>query len=282
MPIASSLIGILFALTSALVWGAGDFTGGYATRKSNQYVVLVISALSGLAVLILAALVWREPFPSARGMLWAALGGISGALGIAAFYRALSLGHTAIVAPLAAVIGAASPVVVNLFIAGWPAWTQLLGFALALVGIWLVSTAPAAGARISRQGLVLACLGGLGFGGFFVFLGLVDRGTVFTPLIIARSMTLSVGLILVALQRLRLPSITSNRLALLAGVLDAGGNLFYVLARQFTRLDVAAVLSSLYPASTVFLASLLLKERASRYQWVGVAICLCAIALITV
>ncbi len=244
--------------------------------------VLVYSALSGLAVLILAALVWREPFPSVRGILWAALGGISGALGIAAFYRALSLGHTAIVAPLAAVIGAAWPVVVSVFIAGWPSGLQLLGFALALAGIWLVSTAPAAGgARISRQGFVLACLGGTGFGGFFVFLGLVDRGKVFTPLILARCMTLGVGLALVALQRLRLPSIASNRWALLAGILDAGGNLFYVLARQFTRLDVAAVLSSLYPASTVILASLLLKEKVSRYQWVGVAICLGAIALIT-
>jgi drug/metabolite transporter (DMT)-like permease len=281
MPIASDLLGILFALTSALVWGSGDFTGGFATRKSNQYVVLVISAFSGLVVLILAALVWREAFPSARGMLWAALGGISGALGIAAFYRALSLAHTAIVAPTAAVIGAVLPVVVSIFIAGWPSGVQLLGFALALAGIWLVSTAPTGGRRISRQGFVLACLGGTGFGGFFVFLGLVDPGKIFTPLIIARSMTLSVGLILVALQRLRLPSITSNRLALLAGVLDAGGNLFYVLAKQFTRLDVAAVLSSLYPASTVFLASLLLKEKVSRYQWVGVLLCLGAIALIT-
>jgi uncharacterized membrane protein len=171
-------------------------------------VVLVFSALSGLAVLILAALVWHESFPSMRGTLRAALGGISGALGIAAFYRALSLGHTAIVAPTAAVIGTASPVVVSISIAGWPSGTQLLGFALALAGIWLVSTAPAMGAGISRQGFVLACLGGLGFAGFFVFLGLVERGKIFTPLIIARSMTLCVGLVLVGLQRLRLPSVS--------------------------------------------------------------------------
>ena len=281
MPLSSHLIGIAFAVTSALVWGGGDFTGGYATRRTSQYVVLTLSALSGLVVVVAAALVWREPFPSLQGCLWAALGGFSGALGIAAFYKALSLGHSAIVAPTAAVIGAILPVVASAFILGLPAPIKLLGFGVALVGIWLVSTGPASGAALSRQTFVLACLAGLGFGGFFTFLGQVDPGVVFTPLIIARCLTVGVGLAMVWGQRIRLPSITSNWLALLAGVLDAGGNLFYLLAKQYTRLDIAAVLSSLYPASTVFLSSVLLKEKVSRHQWVGVVICLFAIALIT-
>src|SRR5512137_1184089 len=181
MTLAGNLVGALFALTSALVWGAGDFTGGYATRKSNQYVALLVSALSGLVVVILAAVVWREPFPSPRGMLWAALGGTSGALGIAAFYKALSLGHTATVAPTAAVIGAALPVAVGAVILGLPSWLQVLGFGMALAGIWLVSAGPAKGARLSRQGFILTCLAGVGFGGFLVFLGLVDPGKIFTP-----------------------------------------------------------------------------------------------------
>lgn len=278
----NQLVGILFGLASAVVWGSGDFAGGYATRKHSQYAVLVVAALSGLVVLVLAAVVAREALPSLRSSLWALLGGLGGALGIAAFYRALSLGHSAVVAPVAGVIGAAVPVLASGLVVGWPAPNQLAGFALALLGIWLVSTTPQAQAGGSRLAFGLACLAGLGFGGFLVCLGLVEPGRVFTPLILARSMTVVVGLVLVIGLRIRLPSITSNRWALLAGLLDAGGNLFYILARQFTRLDVAAVLSSLYPAATVCLSSVVLKEKVSRSQWVGLGVCLAAIAFITV
>ncbi len=281
MLLPANLLGIIFALTSAFVWGSGDFAGGYATRRSSQFQVLAMSAFSGLVVLIIAVVLWREALPSTRSMLWAMLGGISGALGIAAFYRALSMGHTASIAPTAAVIGAALPVVVSGFTEGLPASTKLLGFGLAFAGIWLVSAGSTRQGRVSRQGFLLACLAGIGFGGFFIFLGQVDRGKIFTPLIIARSLTLCTGLILIKLKRLPLLSLTSNPPALLAGVLDAGGNLFYILSKQFTRLDIAAVLSSLYPASTVLLASLILKEKVSRSQGVGVLICLVAIVLIT-
>jgi drug/metabolite transporter (DMT)-like permease len=101
-------------------------------------------------------------------------------------------------------------------------------------------------------------------------------------LIVARSLTFITGLVLVRLNRLPLLRLAANPTALLAGVLDAGGNVFYILAKQYTRLDIAAVLSSLYPASTVILASIILKEKVSRTQWVGVLICLAAIALISV
>ncbi len=278
----NQLFGILFGVGSAVVWGTGDFAGGYATRKHSQYAVLFVAALSGLAVLVLAAVVVREALPSLRGSLWALLAGLGGALGIAAFYKALSLGHSAVVAPLAGVIGAAVPVLVSGLVTGWPAPNKLVGFALALLGIWLVSMTPQARAGGSRLVFGLACLAGLGFGGFLVCLGLVGPGRIFTPLILARSMTVAVGLVAVIGQRIQLPSIASNRWALLAGLLDAGGNLFYILALQFTRRDVAAVLTSLYPAATVCLSGVVLKERIARSQWAGLGVCLAAIALITV
>ncbi|MGE5222495.1 MAG: EamA family transporter [Omnitrophica WOR_2 bacterium] len=280
MP-SANILGIVFALTSAIVWGSGDFTGGYATRRQSQYSVLALAAFSGLVFLVIAVMVRHESFPSSRGIAWAMLGGAAGALGIAAFYRALSMGYTATVAPTAAVIGAGFPVVFSIFSEGFPAPARVAGFGLALAGIWLVSRAPGSTGGISRQGFVLACLAGIGFGGFLTCLGQVEPGKVFTPLVIARSLTLVTGLLLVRLNRLPLPSPASNPLALAAGMLDAGGNLFYVLARQFTRLDTAAVLSSLYPASTVILASLVLREKTSRSQWAGLMICLAAIALIT-
>jgi drug/metabolite transporter (DMT)-like permease len=276
----ANILGIVLALISAAVWGAGDFTGGYASRRNSSFHVLVLAALSGLLTLIAAAVIWREAFPSASGMLWAALGGISGALGIAAFYTALSMEQVAIVAPTTGVISAALPVVFGIFTLGLPASTKLIGFALALAGIWLVSAATGPEGRLSSRGFVLACLAGVGFGGFLTFLGLVDPGKIFTPLIVSRSMTLCIGLLLTKLKRMSLPTLTSSPLALLAGALDAGGNLFYILARQFTRLDIAALLSSLYPASTVLLAGIILKEKVSLRQGIGIMVCLAAILLI--
>jgi drug/metabolite transporter (DMT)-like permease len=282
MPLSANLLGIILALTSAFVWGAGDFTGGYASRRNSQFHVLAISACSGLVVMIVAAVFWRETFPSMKGIVWSMLGGVSGALGIAALYHALSTGQAASIAPTSAVISAALPVVFGVFTEGLPTPVKLIGFGLALAGIWLVSSTSTAERGLSRRSLRLACIAGIGFGGFFIFLGQVDPGKIFTPLIIARSLTLCTGVLLVKLNRLPLPSLTSNPLALLAGVLDAGGNLFYILSKQYVRLDIAAVLASLYPASTVLLASIILHEKVSYVQWIGVLICLAAIVFITI
>ena len=278
----ANLVGILFALTSALVWGSGDFSGGFAARKTSQFQVLALSALSGIGILVVCALVLREPLPSLRGAIFAMLAGAAGAVGMASLYKALSMGHAASVAPTTGVIGAIFPVVFSIITQGLPGTARLAGFVLAFLGIWMVSGSATAESRVTRQGFLLACLAGAGFGGFFILLAQVEPGKLFTPLIMSRSMTFITALLLLWVNHHPIPALNANPVALLSGVLDAGGNIFYMLARQYTRLDVAAVLSSLYPAATVLLASLLLKERISRGQWVGVVICLAAIALITV
>jgi len=279
----ANLLGIVLALTSAFSWGSGDFAGGYATRRSNQYHVLALSSFSGLLIVIVAAVLWRETFPSVQGILWAMVAGVSGGLGIAALYRGLSVGPAASVAPIAGVVGAALPVVFVGFTEGMPAITKLVGFGLAFAGIWLVSAAASdAKSGATRPGLLLAGLAGIGFAGFFICLGQVDPGKIFTPVIVSRTMAMLTGLLFIKLNRLPFPALNSNPAALLAGVLDAIGNLFYILAKQYTRLDIAVVLASLYPAATVFLAGLILKEKVSRRQWLGVLICLVAIGLITI
>ena len=282
MLFSENLIGVLLSLTSALVWGSGDFSGGYASRKTSQFQVIALSALSGISILIVGALIWREPLLSPQDGIYALGGGAAGAVGVAALYRALSMGHAASVAPTSGVIGAALPVGFSIFTQGPPGNARLAGFALAFIGIWLVSQTGTSESRVSRIGFLLACLAGVGFGGFFILIAQIQPGKVFIPLIVARSMTFGVALLLLGLNRLPFPSFRANPIALLAGVLDAGGNIFYVLARQFTRIDVAAVLSSMYPAATVLLSSLILKERISRLQGLGVAICLAAIVLITI
>ena len=134
-----NLLGVGLAMISAGVWGSGDFMGGLAARRSSQYQVVALSAFSGLLVLALAALVWREQFPAPRGIVFSALGGAGGALGMVALYRALSMGHNATVAPTSAVISASLPVIFSIFTDGLPGTTKLAGFGLALVGICLVS-----------------------------------------------------------------------------------------------------------------------------------------------
>ncbi len=280
--LSGDMLGVLFALISAVVWGGGDFSGGFATRRSSQFHVLALSAFSGIIILLVFAVLRGESPPSLNSTLWAMSAGAAGALGLAALYQALSRGHAASVAPTAAVIGAALPVGFTIFTRGLPTIERLMGFALAFLGIWLVSQTSSRDSGVSRQDFVLACVAGVGFGGFFILIAQVQPGLVFTPLIVSRGITFCTALLLLRLRRLPWVPLTYNPVAFIAGVLDAGGNVFYLLAKQFTRLDVAAVLSSLYPASTVLLACLVLKEGVTRAQWLGLALCLAAIALITI
>lgn len=278
----ANILGAIYALASAAVWGSGDFSGGMAARKSHQYQVLMLAALSGMAVLIACILAWGEGLPSPNSILWGSLAGASGALGMAALYHALSMGHTTSVAPTSAVTCAALPVLFGLLVVGLPKYTQLGGFMLAFLGIWLLNKSPSADKNEFKEGMLLAFLSGIGFGGFFIFIAQVDKGQVFAPVLIARTATLLIALLMLRVKHLPRPRLNSNPIAVLAGILDTGGNIFYLLATQYTRLDVAAVLSSLYPAATVVLATIILKEKAVVAQWIGVVVCLFAVVLITI
>src|SRR5262249_24183883 len=150
-------------------------------------------------LLIALALISREGWPSPAGSVWAGLAGLSGAVGIACLYQALSMGHAASVAPMTAVISAVLPAVAGTLLSGLPGPGTLAGFVVAGPGLWLVSSPAADAPRLSRTELALAITAGLGFGGFFVFMGLVDRGFLYTPLVIARGLTLLLALVLLVL-----------------------------------------------------------------------------------
>jgi drug/metabolite transporter (DMT)-like permease len=270
-------LGVLFALLSAAVWGGGDFTGGWAAKRIHQVQVLTVSALSGMVLLAVLAVGLGEPLPSAGGVAWPALAGASGALGIASLYRGLAVGNAATVAPTAAVISASLPVVFAAATMGWPRTPQLSGFMVAMAGIWLTAlSAPGVG---GRGGLGHAVLAGLGFGGFYVLIAQA-QGPIFGSLAIARAVAATAGGLLMVWLTLPLPSLRASPAAFVAGLLDAGGNVFYMLAQQHTRLDVAAVLASFYPVTTVLLARVVLKEAVTTRQWAGAALCLAAVALI--
>ncbi len=173
------------------------------------------------------------------------------------------------------------PVIFSAFTEGLPGFLQLGGFLLALLAITLISRPEKSKGR--PEGIGLALLAGVGFGCFFILISRVNHAETFWPLAVAR-FTSVLFLLIVALirQRPALPRLSVAPLVLLAGILDAFGNVFFVLATHTGRLDVAAVLASLYPAATVILAALLLRERVTRIQAIGILLALVAVPMISV
>jgi drug/metabolite transporter (DMT)-like permease len=274
--------GIIFALASAIAWGGADFCGGLASRRSNHLEVLALSRLSLLVVLTASAVALRETIPPIVDVGWAAAAGACGALGLAALYKGLATERSSLVIPAAGVVGAAMPVLFAAIVEGLLPIVQQAGLVAALGGIWLVSEGHRAKISLASRGLVLGALAGVGFGAFFIFLGQVESGQVFAPLACAAFAGCAVSGVVLLIARTRIPSPTRNPVALLTGALDAAGAVLYFLAIRWIRIDVAAVLGSLYPAIAVLLFWYLMKERVARAQWVGLAVCVLAIALIVV
>jgi drug/metabolite transporter (DMT)-like permease len=282
--VQADLAAVLLGLASAISWGAGDFSGGLASRRAPLLGVLAVGQGAGTLLVAALAIATREPAPAPGTVAWAVAAGASGAVGLAALYRGLAVGRMAIVAPVSAVLSAAIPVAFGALGEGIPPGAKVAGFALALAGIWLVASAGEPGGpgpAGARGGLGLALVAGAGFGGFLVLMDRGAEGGTFWPLAAARATSFALALgVAVARRRRWVPAREAWPLVLLSGALDAGGNACFVLAAQAGRLDVAAVLSSMYPASTVALAALLLGERVSRRQGAGIAAVLGAIALI--
>jgi uncharacterized membrane protein len=276
----SELAPIAFGLISATCWGAADFSGGLATKRTNVYSVIIASQLVGVSLLIGLALIFAEQMPAFDHLVWGAVAGVAGGAGLVALYRALATGRMGTAASVSAVVTAAVPVIFGLLLQGLPRTLQLIGFGLALIGVWFVSRSD--GSIIRLDELKLPFAAGIGFGVFLLIINRVSERGVFWPLVAARFGSLSLIVSYAASrQQLQLPARDRLPLIALVGVLDALGNAFYALAGQVGRLDVAAVLSSLYPASTVWLAGVILKERLSRLQTIGIASTLAAIVLIT-
>ena len=270
---------IAFGLASAALWGAGDFWGGWTSKRQSVYSVIVSSQIVGLALFVILALASGERVPLLGDLALSGLGGMAGAIGIIALYRALAEGRMGVAAPVSAVVATVLPVVAGFVLDGAPKVWQFIGFGLALIAVWLISRTD--GAPMRWRELSLPLVAGVSFGVFFVLIGHVSDHAVWWPLVTVRTVSLSMLLVVATVQRQ--PRLVEQRywlLAALVGALEVGGNAFFALAGQVGRLDVAAVISSLYPATTVWLAWLILKERLSRPQLLGVVAALAAIVLI--
>ena len=275
-------LAITFGLGSAAAWGAGDFSGGYASRQGNLLGVILLSQMLGGALLAMMALLFSETLPPLSHLLYGVIAGVFGNLGLIALYKGLSQGRMGIVAPLSAVLTAVVPIGYSALYEGLPTLTQLLGFGFFMIAVWLLSSADA-GIRMSLSEFLLFIAAGLGFGLFFIFIDQSNDLSIFWPLVGARFASVSSLLFIILISGKSEKPLGGQWILIgITGVLDATGNAFFSLAAHLGRLDISAVLGSLYPAATVMLAWFFLKERLDRKQWVGVAGAFAALVLISV
>jgi drug/metabolite transporter (DMT)-like permease len=276
----SAITSAACGLASAVSWGVGDFCGGMATKLANGYQVVIGVQLTGVVGFLALALASREQPPPAVNLLLCGIAGLFGAIGLWALYHALATGRMGLAAPVSGVLSAAVPAAAGSLFEGLPRLLTLAGFALALVAVWLVSRTRHE--TIAFRELRLPIVAGLGFGAFITLISRASGAGVYWPLVAARAASLAVLTSTAMLTRQRVwPRRDALVPVVLAGIFDAGGNAFLVMAAHAGRLDVAAVLSSLYPAATVLLAWQILDERISRWQFIGLLATLCAIVAIT-
>jgi uncharacterized membrane protein len=228
----------------------------------------------------------HDPWPVSPVLLgWGVAGGVAAGFSLVAFYIALSRGAMGASAAVSGLLAAAVPAVVSSAIEGAPSGLRLCGFGLAAAAIWMIAAGPAA--EHAKPGTMwLAIGGGLGFGFYFVALRMDNPLGVAVPLVLSRAASLVTCLVLLAVLR-RAPegpwlSRGAGGWAMGVAVLDTGGNLLFLTATRMGRLDVAAVLASLYPAGTILLAGWRLKERPTRRQVAGMVVALAAVVMITV
>jgi drug/metabolite transporter (DMT)-like permease len=278
----------ILALSSAICYGAADFLGGLTSKRASTLPIVVVSQLAGLVLLFVMLPFLPGATPAREDYLWGAAAGLTGGAGVALLYRALAIGVMAVVAPTTAVCAVVIPVLVAVGMGERPGAMTIAGIVLAIVAIALVSQSshqePAqegSASRSRKTAFWLAMVSGVVIGLFFVALARTGEGAGLWPLVAARivSVSLFAVMTLLASQSLRLPSAIVGTV-IAGGALDMLANLLYLLASRSGPLSVVVTLASLYPASTVLLARIVLRERLSVTQWIGVACALIAVLAI--
>jgi len=265
-------------MAAVFAWGTSDFLGGYATRRANAFLFTTVVNIGGLVLMGTLASSAHATFPSARSAAWVLAGGISGGASLAVFYRALSSGRMGLTAPVAAVLSAAIPAIVSMFTEGLPGKIPILGFILAAAGLWLITRSEDGS---TPEGIGLAVFAGIGFAGFYLCVRQAGVGSALWFAALTRIGGFIVTAMIVLLGwNFRGITAAGVRWAVLTGCIDSLGTVLFVRACQTGRLDEAVVISSLYPAITVLLARLFLKEHFTRWRFVGLLAALAAVPMI--
>ncbi|MFT4122906.1 MAG: EamA family transporter [Microbacteriaceae bacterium] len=270
------------ALLSALLYGAADYGGGKASRVLPSAIVTLVAQAVSLVLVVVAVLVLGDPVPSIASLLWGGVGGLGASIALTSLYYAFAHGPAAVVAPVSAVAAATLPVVVGLLAGERPNPLAVGGIVLAVIAVGVISAGEApTGQPVSRVILLVALGAGLAGGVMFVGLHQADHDSGLWPLLSARIVSVVVLTGFCFAVRVRPGS--GRRLLWLAaaiGTLDVAANALYLDAVRSGMLSVVAVISSLYPASTVALAFALDRERPTRRHLAGFVVAAAALVVI--
>jgi drug/metabolite transporter (DMT)-like permease len=293
----------VYSVIAVFLWGSSDFAGGLGSRRANAFVLTAFSHVCAFALMLVIALSQHGTFPGRASIVWALIAGGVGGFSLAVFYGALASGKMGLTAPIAALLGAAIPTMVDIAREGAPSRWTIAGFGLAILALWLITRAEPSSDESLKEGssaegtsraessdkkdssgrpagVALAALAGVGFAGFYLC---IHQASGSPAWIAAISRIGSFTTTSIAVLATRAP-LTLDRpratLGMLAGFLDISASALFIFASQHGRLDEAVVITSLYPAMTVLLARLILKEHFSRWKFIGLLAALAAVPMI--
>jgi len=274
-------------LLSATTWGGSDFVGGVGARRAPALLIVASGHIVSLFLLLALCRATGIAIPGSSFLLYAALGGFEGSLALAVFYRALAMGAMGLTAALTGLLTALVPVAFSILHDGLPTPLTAIGLAMGLAAIWLITRTSSpkgtdtAAPSTPPAALVLGALAGIGFGTQLILFKMASGGGILWAMTSARAAGVAALILVIAAMPPKAPWRGFWLTGILAGMLDTLGNLFYIQATRFGRLDVAAVVCSLYPGGTILLAAIVLRERPARRQIAGIAVALAAVALLS-
>lgn len=270
----------LLAIAAACTFGVADFLGGLSTRKAAVVAVTLITNLAGAALAVVLVLVVDGAW-TAQAIVWGAVAGLAGLVGLLLLYQGLAEGPNRLVSPLSAVVAAAVPVIVGVALGDRPGSIAIAGICVVPLAVWLVAGGDIGSTGASKRPLALGVGAGSGFGTFFVLLAQTPEDAGAVPLLMARVISVAVLIVATVATRPRTPARSTVGIAIAAGGLDMTANGLFLWSTLDGDLAIVGALVSLFPATTVLLAVAFLGERLDRRQAVGLALAVTAAALLS-
>ena len=290
------MLTVIIGVSAALIYGSADFLGGIAAKRISPIRVTAIGAISGLVILFAV-----EPIIGGRwsweAVLYGGISGVTGAIAITLLYACLAIGPMSILSPLTALISAFVPLMAGVIRGERLPVLGYIAIGIALVAVVLVGFVKEKGAvRPSLKALLMAVGSGAMIGAFLILIDLTPDDSGLVPLIANRAVNGTIMFAVVgilALVALRRPPGTTALLgmlrpgwragfwlAVICGTIDATANALLLFGLRIGELSVISVLTALYPAGTIILAAVVLRERIAPVQVVGLVLALIAAAML--